>query len=154
MDSCCLTALGWSMEPRTIIQLRTALVAFTLVELMVVVAIIGVLVALLLPAVQSAREAARRSQCINNLRQIGVATMHFESVNRRLPKGDWRQRTSSTGVDSLGTWISLTLPYLEEADLYGNIDFSRPFLSRQTPAILSGRIKCFLTLISARRSEK
>ena len=119
------------MDTRTITEFRTpARRAFTLVELLVAVAVIGVLVALLLPAVQSAREAARRSQCINNLRQIGIATMHFESVNRRLPKGDWRQRTASTGVDSLGTWISLTLPYLEESNLYGNIDFSRPFFEQ------------------------
>ena len=103
---------------------------FTLVELLVVIAIIGILVALLLPAVQAAREAARRTQCVNNLHQIGVAVMHYESVNRRLPKGDWRQRTPSTGVDSLGTWVSLTLPYLEEANLYGKIDFSRPFFEQ------------------------
>jgi prepilin-type N-terminal cleavage/methylation domain-containing protein len=116
------------MDTRTIVEIPTpARRAFTLVELLVAAGIIGVLVALLLPAVQSAREAARRSQCINNLRQIGVATMHFESAKGRLPKGDWRQRTPTTGVDSLGTWVSLTLPYLEEANLYGNIDFSRPF---------------------------
>src|SRR6476469_6112861 len=102
MDSCCLAALGWSMDTRTITEFGApGRRAFTLVELLVAVAIIGVLVALLLPAVKSAREAARRSQCINNLRQIGVATMHFESAKRQLPKGDWRQRTASTGVDSL-----------------------------------------------------
>jgi hypothetical protein len=53
--------------------------------------------------------------------------MSFESAHKMLPKGDWRQRTTTTGVDSLATWISLTLPYIEEADLYRQIDFSRPF---------------------------
>lgn len=103
---------------------------FTLVELLVVIVIIAILVALTLPAVQAARESARRATCINNLRQIGVALLNYESVHRALPKGDWRQRTPATGVDSLATWVSLTLPFLEEAALYHEIDFSRPFFEQ------------------------
>jgi prepilin-type N-terminal cleavage/methylation domain-containing protein len=127
---------GESKSPSSRANVRATAVwrshgAFTLIELLAAIAIIGILIALLLPAVQSAREAARRSQCINNLRQIGIAVMSYESVHGSLPKGDWRQRTSTTGVDSLGTWVSLTLPFLEEASLYQSIDFSRPFFEQQ-----------------------
>src|ERR1700753_4106146 len=60
---------------------------FTLIELLVVIAIIAVLIALLLPAVQAAREAARRAQCVNNIKQIVLGLMNFESSNSTLPKG-------------------------------------------------------------------
>ena len=67
--------------------------AFTLVELLVVIGIIGILVAMLLPAVQAAREAARKSQCQNNLKQIGIAVLNYEQANKRLPPGGvWEDR--------------------------------------------------------------
>ncbi|QDT70127.1 hypothetical protein MalM25_30720 [Planctomycetes bacterium MalM25] len=93
--------------------------AFTLVELLVVVAIIGILIALLLPAVQAARESARRGECANNLRNISLACLNYESARRGLPPA-----SSNTPVErdnSLGWQVSI-LPYLEENALATNID--------------------------------
>ena len=95
--------------------------AFTLVELLVVIAIIAMLVTLLLPAVQAAREAARRSQCSNNLRQIILASLNFESARNALPAG-----TTSTGNDVHHTWATFILPFSEEGSIHGTIDFNTP----------------------------
>src|SRR5512134_77721 len=79
---------------------------FTLVELLVVIAIIGVLVALLLPAVQAAREASRRTQCTNNLKQLGLAALNYESTYKHLPPGDYKR--------VYGTWLVVLLPFVEQ----------------------------------------
>ena len=99
--------------------------AFTLVELLVVIAIIGILVALLLPAVQSAREAARQTSCKNNLRQVGLAMLNYESSQRRLPPG-YKFVPSTTGNANGFSWASWLLPYLEEGNLHDQLDFDLP----------------------------
>src|SRR5262245_35081038 len=91
---------------------------FTLVELLVVIAIIGTLVALLLPAVQAAREAARASQCKNQLKQIGLASHQYHDISGRLPPG-WIANQPE-GVPGWG-WASALLPYLEQRNLDENL---------------------------------
>jgi len=99
---------------------------FTLIELLVVVGIIGVLVALLLPAVQAAREAARRTQCQNNLKQIGLAIQNYHDVHNRFPTG-YISRFDSSGND-LGPgwgWATAILPELEQSALFDKIHFDK-----------------------------
>ena len=101
---------------------------FTLVELLVVIAIIGTLVGLLLPAVQSAREAARRTGCANNIRGLSQAVTVFESTRRRLPSVTDRDELASragiwtTGSTASGySWIFHVLPYMEEGPMYNAV---------------------------------
>ena len=84
---------------------------FTLVELLVVIAIIGILISLLLPAVQAAREAARRTQCANMEKQLGLAVLNYESAKKQLPNST-RPGGSTTAPRISG--FTLILPFLEE----------------------------------------
>ncbi|QDU62956.1 hypothetical protein Pan216_38300 [Planctomycetes bacterium Pan216] len=93
--------------------------AFTLVELLVVIAIIGVLVGLLLPAVQQAREAARRSFCQNNMRQVGLALHNYHDSFNVLPPGT----ISSSHV----AWSSLILPHIDQTSLFDRLDAAGAF---------------------------
>ena len=97
---------------------------FTLVELLVVIAIIGVLVSLLLPAVQSAREASRRSRCANNLKQLGLAAHNFHDTFQRYPPGGGAQNGGSglSTTTDYGSWLVYLLPYCEQTNLATAID--------------------------------
>jgi prepilin-type N-terminal cleavage/methylation domain-containing protein len=100
--------------------------AFTLVELLVVIAIIGVLVSLLLPAVQAAREAARRMQCTNNLKQIGLGVHNFHDTNNRLPPGFLGPNRDMSGGfitnDPYVSALTLMLPFMEQQPVYDQIE--------------------------------
>jgi len=106
--------------------------AFSLIELLVVIAVIGVLIGLLLPAVQAARETARRMHCANNLRQIGLALHGHHEAKNALPAGNFAQLAGvcpgdkQAGVDfpsqNRANWALLILPYLEEGALLGSYD--------------------------------
>lgn len=97
--------------------------AFTLVELLVVIAIIGILISMLLPAVQQVREAARRTSCRNHLRQFAVGFLNHESAFNQLPTGGWGyfwvgDADRGTGAGQPGGWIYNTLPYIEQTNVY------------------------------------
>ena len=100
---------------------------FTLVELLVVIAIIGILVSLLVPAVQQAREAARRMQCSNSLKQIGLALHNYHTANGQLPQGSGGPRASGwPDYEVMATWCAAILPQLEQQNHYDKFDFTVP----------------------------
>ena len=92
---------------------------FTLVELLVVISIMGILVGLLLPAVQMARESARRIQCASNLKNIGLGLHNFADAYRSLPAGSERLK------GTYQAWSGRILPYVEQSTVFSQIDFSR-----------------------------
>ena len=97
---------------------------FTLVELLVVITIIGILIALLLPAVQAAREAARRMQCANNFKQVGLALHNYHAAHRSFPPGvtwDWAQGYYGWA------WSAMLLSYMEQKSVHDSIDFSTAY---------------------------
>ena len=96
---------------------------FTLVELLVVIAIIGILIGMLLPAVQQVRESARRVQCANKLRQIGLGTLNFESAHSRFPVNQVGHGESQ-GLGGHYSWLVPVLPFVELDNLHSQFDLS------------------------------
>lgn len=106
---------------------------FTLVELLVVIAIIGILVGLLLPAVQAAREAARRMQCSNNLKQLSLAALNYESTYKKIQPSHILANPGGPGgqnnVREAWGWIVLQMPFMEQTSLYNQLGVSRSSLA-------------------------
>src|SRR3954470_7862641 len=105
---------------------------FTLVELLVVIAIIGILVALLLPAIQAARESGRRVTCINQMKQLGLALLNYESAKKCLPGGQFASDPNRIAVNdprvwNSGRWFSVQsqlLSYIEDGNIASGFDFN------------------------------
>lgn len=130
---------------------RSSRTGFTLVELLVAIAIIGVLIALLLPAVQAAREAARRTQCVNNLKQLGLSLHNFEAAQRQFPAGYLSDRLADPSPDPVTWdaapgwgWGALSLPYMELGAIQAQASLDQPLWLAQYESLVRTRLPGFL----------
>ena len=124
---------------------------FSLVELLAVIAIIGILVALLLPAIQATRESARRAQCKSNLKQLAVAFLHHEAAHGHLPTGGWGYKwvgdpDAGYGIDQSGSWAYNILAYIEQQQLR---DLGRGVSNRFTDPMNADRQAALMKLVAA-----
>jgi prepilin-type N-terminal cleavage/methylation domain-containing protein len=126
--------------------------AFTLVETLVVMTILGLLVAVLLPAVQAARESSRRTACSNNLRQIGIALNAYHTAQRQFPMGCLEWRAPGDADARQLAWSVYLLPYLEEEPLFDTLDLTMPFDSPRNAPAAATVLPIYLCPSSTRRS--
>jgi prepilin-type N-terminal cleavage/methylation domain-containing protein len=119
---------------------------FTLVELLVVIAIIGILVSMLLPAVQTAREAARRMQCSNNLKQVALAMHSYHTAHKLLPPG-----AISWGVSP--SWPARVLPFLEQQNAYDKVSFSDLYYTGSNDAFMKLRFAVYTCPTDTQRTR-
>lgn len=119
---------------------------FTLVELLVVIAIISMMLGIMLPAVQGVREAARRTQCLNNLTQLGVALQNYESAHGALPPGviDTHGPIHNKPEGRHVSWLVQLLPYIEEGATFKHIDFSVGVYDKKNAAVRAINVPLFV----------
>ena len=127
---------------------------FTLVELLVVIAIIGMLVALLIPAVQAARGAARRTACSNNLRQVGLAVLNYESAAGRFPPGQRWTALPGRPDRSDYSWMALILPYVEAGSTFDQFNFKLSYLHPSNRVPSAFVVETYLCPSTSRRDKQ
>ncbi|MGC4003339.1 MAG: DUF1559 domain-containing protein [Pirellulales bacterium] len=125
--------------------------AFTLVELLVVIAIIGILTAMILPAVQASRESARRTQCMNNVKQLGVALLNYDTAHKHLPTGSDAKPTPGdpNHPHTFYRWSTLAhlMPYFEEQTLHGQLNLNIPLYGNASYGVTPENIVAVSTVV-------
>src|SRR5262245_39858936 len=117
--------------------------AFTLIELLVVIAIIGILIGMLLPAVQKVRDAAANATCKNNLKQLGLALHNFHDANEVFPASGWTQAGPGNPQGKFVGWRPLTLPYIEQENLQKLYDFGVNWWEGTNPTAAGVPVKVY-----------